>query len=96
MLVVGSPTPTRIVWAVEAADHDLPGDRTCLVRSLTAETLLRLYGYHPRHQIGVTKTNEGMEAHSWLEYGSDVLIGDIENLSEYVLLRTANQSSPRD
>jgi hypothetical protein len=83
-IVPGSPSPTRTVWAVEVADRHLPGDRSCLVRSLTSETLLRLYGYTPVHRIGVDPhSNDGFAAHSWLEYGEDVLIGDLEDLSKF-------------
>lgn len=82
--IPGRPSPERVVWAVDAADRHCPGDRTCLVRSLTSEALLRLYGYEPTHRIGVDKESEdGIAAHSWLEYEGDVLIGDLEDLSRY-------------
>lgn len=83
-VVPGDPKPGRVVAAVEVADGELPGERTCLVRSLTAETLLRLYGHAPEHRIGVDPDAEGgMKAHSWLEYGGEILIGDLEDLSRY-------------
>ena len=88
-LIPGNPTPERIVSAVDVADRLVPGHRTCLMRSLTAEALLRLYGFTPEHRIGVTKeggteeTDTEMKAHSWLELRNDVLIGDVENLSQY-------------
>lgn len=87
-----TPTPTRIVWAVEVTDRTLPGSRTCLVRSMTAEALLRLYDYHPHHRIGVCKTaDQDMEAHSWLEYDSKILIGKLENLSDYTPLKAIDR-----
>jgi len=83
----GAPAPTRLVWAVSIADHHLPGSRSCLIRSLTSETLLRLYGYTPTHRIGVDPDADGgFIAHSWLEYEGDVLIGDLEQLSQYETL----------
>ena len=83
-IVPGAPDPERIVSAVDAADRYVPGHRTCLMRSLTAEALLRLYGFEPHHRIGVTKEAEtDMKAHSWLELHDDVLIGDLEELSRY-------------
>lgn len=82
--VPGGPTPDQVVSAVDVADRLTPGDRSCLVRSLTAEALLRLYGFTPEHRIGVAKeTDDEMKAHSWLELRNDVLIGDVENLSQY-------------
>lgn len=54
------------------------------MRSLTAEALLRLYGFTPKHRIGVAKETETeMKAHSWLEFQDDVLIGELEDLSRY-------------
>lgn len=83
-IVPGTPTAERVVSAVEAADRPLPGHRTCLMRSLTAETLLQLYAFTPEHRIGVTtETTDGMKAHSWLELHDTVLIGDLEDLSRY-------------
>lgn len=83
-VVPGVPTPERVVSAVDAADHFVPGHRTCLMRSLTAEVLLRLYQFEPEHRIGVTTETTGeMKAHSWLELHDTVLIGDLEELSRY-------------
>lgn len=81
-VVPGSPPAPRVVWAVEVADAKLPGERKCLVRSLTAEALLRCYGVRPRHRIGVDP-EDGLEAHSWLEHDGTILIGDLEDLSRY-------------
>ena len=83
-VVPGDPTPKQIVSAVDVADRLVPGHRTCLMRSLTAEGLLRLYAFEPDHRIGVAKeTDAEMKAHSWLELGNEVLIGDLEDLSQY-------------
>jgi hypothetical protein len=86
-IVPGAPGPTRLTWAVSVADHHLPGSRSCLVRSLASEALLRLYGHTPAHRIGVDPdADDGFMAHSWLEYEGDVLIGDVEQLSQYEAL----------
>ena len=80
----GTPNPERIAWAVETADRRLPGARTCLMRSLTTEAMLRLYGHVPRHRIGVDRTAERtLEAHSWIEYEGRILIGHLEELSRF-------------
>ena len=82
--VLGNPTPYRVVSAIKIADYRLPGDRTCLVRSMAAETLLRLYAFEPEHKIGVTtESDASMKAHSWLEYRDEVLIGDVDDLDRY-------------
>ncbi|AEH38931.1 lasso peptide biosynthesis B2 protein [Halopiger xanaduensis] len=92
--IPGDPTPARIVSATEAADRQLPGSRTCLVRSLTTETLLRLYAFTPDHRIGVTKGSDGaVKAHSWLEFDGEILIGDLEDLSQYEPLPPLNRGT---
>lgn len=90
-LTPGTPTPVRTVWAVKTADRQLPGDRTCLVRSLTGETLLRLYDFSPDHRIGVDKGADGtVEAHSWLEHDGRILIGELDDLCRYEPLASLN------
>ena len=87
----GTPTPHRIAWAVKIADRQLPGDRTCLVRSLSGETLLHLYHFSPEHRIGVDKGADGtVEAHSWLEHEGCILIGELDDLPRYEPLRSLN------
>lgn len=90
-VVPGQPTPYRLARTVEIADRHLPGERTCLVRSLATETLLRLYAHTPSHRIGVKKPEDGsVEAHSWIELDEEVLIGDLDDLSEYTPLPSLN------
>lgn len=85
--IPGTPTPERIVSTVDFVDRSLLGERTCLMRSLTAEALLRLYGFTPDHRIGVTKeTDTEMKAHSWLELDGNVLIGELDDLAKYTPL----------
>ncbi|GAB3673276.1 lasso peptide biosynthesis B2 protein [Halopiger thermotolerans] len=92
--IPGDPAPARIVSATEAADRHLPGSRRCLVRSLTTETLLRLYAFTPDHRIGVTKGADGVvKAHSWLEFDGEILIGELENLSQYEPLPPLNRGT---
>ena len=82
-LIRGHPTPERITAAVEIADRFVPGRRTCLMRSLTAEILLRLYDFTPEHCIGVDNAGNQLEAHSWIEYEEDILIGDQSGISKF-------------
>lgn len=83
-VVPGTPTAGRVVAAVDVADSWVPGSRTCLVRSLTAEVLLRAYGHSFEHRIGVDRDgSDSVRAHSWIESGGEVLIGDLDDLDEY-------------
>ena len=58
---------------------------TCLTKALTAQKLLKKYGYHSQIKIGVGKDIKGeFEAHAWLEYAGKVVLGESEK--EYVPL----------
>ena len=85
-VVPGRPAPEQVIAAVTTADRYVPGYRTCLMRSLSAEVLLRLYGVVPVHYIGVDNTTDEFEAHSWLEYEGRILIGDTVDLSKFETL----------
>ncbi|MUV88612.1 lasso peptide biosynthesis B2 protein [Halapricum sp. CBA1109] len=78
------PPAAQIAWAVDTADRHVPGERTCLVRSLAAETLFTAYGYDTEHRIGVRKERgEGVRAHSWIEADGDVVLGYLDDLDQY-------------
>ena len=83
LVAPGTPSPQWIARIVDISDRHLPGHRTCLVRSLSTETLLYSYGYTPEHRIGVARTGDGVEAHSWIEYDDSILIGNLDDLSRY-------------
>lgn len=83
-VIPGNPSARRVTSAVNVADRHLPGDRTCLVRSLSAEVLLRVYGTEFTHRIGVEKAADGtVRAHSWIECNDDVLIGELDELDAF-------------
>ena len=83
-IVPGEPSPAHIARTVDIVDRCVLGDRTCLVRSLSTEMLLALYGYAPRHVIGVSQNSKGeLTAHSWLEYEGEILIGEQDDISEF-------------
>ena len=83
-IIPGTPTCTRVISAVKIADHYLPGNRKCLIRSSTAEALLLIYGFNPDHRIGIAKQDqEEISAHSWIEIDDNVLIGEINDLERF-------------
>jgi len=83
-ILPGKAPVERIAYSVDVADARLPGNRTCLVRSLSTEVLLRAYNQRYEHRIGVEKTDSGgIKAHSWIEHDGDVLIGYVDNLEQY-------------
>jgi hypothetical protein len=92
VLAPGDPSPRRIARTINVVDCRIPGHRTCLVRSMTCETLLGWHGHIPTHRLGVDPdSDDGFVAHSWLEYEGDILIGD-EDVDRYEPLPPLNRS----
>jgi hypothetical protein len=88
-IIPGTPTCTRVISTIKLADHYLPGDRKCLIRSSTAEAMLVMYGFTPEHKIGVVNEKQGtISAHSWVELNNDVLIGEIDDFERFNLLQS--------
>jgi hypothetical protein len=77
----GGSSPGRlpadtIARAVLAAERYIPR-ATCLTLSLAGYILFVRSGYHADLRIGVTRTEQGrLEAHAWMEYNGEVLVGD--------------------
>ncbi len=77
-------SPERVVWAVQAASRYVPR-ATCLVQALTAKVLLESAGLPADVHLGVAKTREqGLEAHAWVEFQGQVVIGG--DLTSYTRL----------
>ena len=71
----GAPPVESVVWAVGAAARLVPG-ATCLVRALTAQTLLARRGYASQLRLGAAGgPGRPFEAHAWIERDGQVLIG---------------------
>ena len=65
--------PARLSRAVDRALALLPGDPTCLVRSLVLFRLLREQGDEAEVVIGLPERPTNQEAHAWVELdGHDV------------------------
>lgn len=82
--------PARVAWAMTAVSRRAPGPTTCLAQALVADTLLRRRGARSALRIGVRKradTAPGrVQAHAWVESGDQIVVGRLDNLSEYSVL----------
>jgi hypothetical protein len=79
-----------IVWAVTVAGRYSPLGAKCLARALTTQLLLNRYGYQHNLHIGVAKSDSQMlEAHAWIEYQGQVVVGGLSNLSRFKPLSAA-------
>jgi hypothetical protein len=93
------PSATEIASAVVALGRRVPGT-TCLVEALTADLLLRRYGYPSEVRIGVRRSAERppglppLAAHAWVECGATVIVGALPTLGEYAVLDSLQE--PRD
>lgn len=74
-----------IVWAVNKSSQYMPGVK-CLARALTTEVLMNQYGHQPQLRIGVAKRRGKLEAHAWVESQGQVLIGQLQDLSQFSVL----------
>ncbi len=82
--------PARVAWAMGALSRRAPGPTTCLAQALVADALLRRRGERSALRIGVRKRADGApgppEAHAWVECGDLVVVGRLDDLSEYSVL----------
>jgi len=74
----------HLTWAIEVASKRLPG-ATCLCRALALQRLLSRNGHESELRIGVQKQDGQFDAHAWLLYGEQVVIGATQ-LEKYELL----------
>ena len=74
----------RIAWLAKRASNFVPG-ATCLVQALAGKVIFGLYSYEPTIVIGVKKGDLGdIHSHAWLEYDGQIIIGNLEDIDEYV------------
>lgn len=77
----------QIVWAVNVVTRYTPGGAKCLARALTTQILMSWCGYKPELRIGVAKSETGnFEAHAWIEYQGQVVMGNLQDLPRFVPL----------
>ncbi len=73
-----------IVWAVAIAGRYTPGSAKCLARALTTQLLLNRYGHRHQLHIGVAKnSSQVLEAHAWIEYQGQAIVGGLSNLAQF-------------
>lgn len=82
--------PARVAWAMGALSRRAPGPTTCLAQALVADALLRRRGERSALRIGVKKRGAAatsrLDAHAWVECDDLVVVGRLDDLSEYTVL----------
>lgn len=75
----------NVVRAVNISTRYMPGGAKCLARALTTQVLMKRQSYTPQLHIGVAKGEQGrLEAHAWIEYEQQIVIGGLPNLARYM------------
>jgi hypothetical protein len=70
------PVPVdRILWAVAATARRSIFKATCLTKAIAGQALFSSYGYATRLELGGKYSNGVFEAHAWLEWEGEVLLG---------------------
>jgi len=86
-------SPEYLARVIRIASHFVP-TANCLPQALVLQTLLKRRGYPAQLHIGVTKTEDGqLKAHAWLTSQGSILIGNLENLSQYIPLPSLEKKS---
>ncbi|QUH22611.1 lasso peptide biosynthesis B2 protein [Methanobacterium alkalithermotolerans] len=77
-----------VMWGVRVTSRYIVSS-TCLTRGLTGHIMARWYHYPTTLRIGVGKFEGEFEAHAWLEYEGEVVLGMAQK--EYVELLNLGQ-----
>lgn len=80
--------PEEIAWAINVLSPYLPASVTCLRRAIVAHAMLHRHGYPAELRIGVMKSDATLAAHAWVEYEGRIVIGNLDDLSQYMPLPT--------
>ena len=87
------PGVHRLEWAVLAASRFVPR-ASCLTRALALHRLLSQYGYPSSVQVGARRADGRFVAHAWVEQGTDSLLSDASEVTQYVRFFSWPPSQP--
>jgi len=74
----------KVVWAIERTSRNLPEAINCLPQALTAQVMLNRRGYQSEMIIGAKRNQDSqLQAHAWVEYQGNVIVGKIDDLSQF-------------
>ena len=72
----------KVVWAIDSVTKNII-NATCLIKALSGFVILKRNGHNPKVEIGVKKKQDKLEAHAWLVLNNKVILGHINDISEY-------------
>jgi hypothetical protein len=80
----GTAPVGRLIWSVNAAARRISGS-SCLTKAVTLHEMLARHGHHSEVKIGVAKPGIALQAHAWLVWDGQVVMGG-ECAADYALL----------
>lgn len=68
----------NIAWLVNLTANNLPGQHSCLIRSMLLQTMLLQRGIECELRIGFKVASATFEAHAWVEYAGQPINEDAD------------------
>ncbi|MEM9219180.1 MAG: lasso peptide biosynthesis B2 protein [Cyanobacteria bacterium P01_F01_bin.150] len=80
---------STLVWAIKRSSTLPLGKMKCLGQALVLQSMMSLSGHTSKVCFGVAKgDNTQIEAHAWVEYQDQIIVGQINNMSRFYPLNT--------
>lgn len=79
-----------IARMVSVAARRGPYRAQCLPQAISLWWMLGITGIASTVRLGIYKTNDGVEAHAWVLYNDEIIIGELARLDEYTPLVDVN------
>ena len=80
---------------VSIAAHKGPFNAQCLEQAITLWWMLGLMGIESTIRMGIYKNGDAVEAHAWVLYQEEIVLGELERLSNYTPLLDVNIERPK-
>lgn len=90
------PSLNQLIWSVKTSSRLMPGNVKCLAKALCAQAIAHQFNYNLNLHIGVAKEKDNsLEAHAWLTYQNQVVLGSLSDLNRFSpLLSLSSPLSP--
>ncbi|MBO6655578.1 MAG: lasso peptide biosynthesis B2 protein [Pseudomonadales bacterium] len=85
----------RAARMVSIAAHKGPFNAQCLEQAITLWWMLGLVGIETTIRMGIYKRGDAVEAHAWVLYQEEIVLGELERLSNYTPLLDVNIERPK-
>ena len=77
-------TINRVRRAIKMIESNAFWRPKCHNSALTAKKIFLLHGINTNLHVGFRKKNNSVQGHAWITLGNEVIIGQIEDLNDYI------------